>query len=156
MTEKPSNSIREAEQDVERARARLQASIRELENRISPHALMERAVTYLRTDGRRYTSGLTRQIETNHAAVALIGLGLSWLIGGPHRKPADKSGERAAACRPVLPGALPGGEPEGVANGRRRYGEVDAGRLRQPVITGGDHGPSESPPSPAMPPRTDM
>ncbi len=76
----------EAERDVTEARAELEGSLEELEHRLSPETLMNEAMDYFRGDGRKYVSTMTREARSNPLAVALVGVGLAWLVIGSRRQ----------------------------------------------------------------------
>uniref|UniRef100_UPI002615FCEC DUF3618 domain-containing protein n=1 Tax=uncultured Jannaschia sp. TaxID=293347 RepID=UPI002615FCEC len=56
-------STREAEREVEAARANLAGSIDSLEARLSPNALVERGIAYFQGDGRRHLDTLVRNAQ---------------------------------------------------------------------------------------------
>jgi hypothetical protein len=87
-TDPPKNS-REAEREVEAARADLRSSIEEIEARLSPEALVDDALSYLRGDGRRYGDAILREAKANPLAAIMIGTGVAWLLIGSRRRRAD-------------------------------------------------------------------
>lgn len=70
-------SAREAERDVEAARANLAGSIDNLEARLSRNALVERGIAYLQGDGRRHIDKLARNAQANPIPLVLIGIGVA-------------------------------------------------------------------------------
>ncbi|WP_299823605.1 DUF3618 domain-containing protein, partial [uncultured Jannaschia sp.] len=85
---------REAERDVEAARANLAGSIDSLEARLSPDALVEQGIAYFRGDGRRHLDTLARNAKANPIPLVLIGIGVAWLAMGSNRNPRPNSAGR--------------------------------------------------------------
>ena len=85
-------TAREAERDVEAARANLARSINDLEARLSPNAFVEQGIAYFRGDGRRHLNTLARNAQANPIPLILIGIGVAWLGFGSSRRPASQSG----------------------------------------------------------------
>ncbi|WP_299838460.1 DUF3618 domain-containing protein [uncultured Jannaschia sp.] len=83
-------SAREAERDVEAARASLAGSIDNLEARLSPNALVEQGIAYLQGDGRRHIDKLARNAQANPIPLVLIGIGVAWLALGSNRNPGPR------------------------------------------------------------------
>ena len=89
-------TAREAERDVEAARANLAGSIDNLEARLSPNALVEQGIAYFRGDGRRHLDTLARNAQANPIPLVLIGIGVAWLALGSSRSSASRSVSRRA------------------------------------------------------------
>ncbi|WP_299844167.1 DUF3618 domain-containing protein [uncultured Jannaschia sp.] len=87
-------STREAEREVEAARANLAGSIDSLEARLSPDALVERGIAYFQGDGRRHLDTLVRNAQANPIPLVLIGIGVAWLAMGSGRNPRPGSTDR--------------------------------------------------------------
>jgi hypothetical protein len=74
-------SSAQLEQEVEQARAQLQATLDELRTRITPGAVVDQLVEYGRESGAGdFVRNLGRQTRDNPLAVTLIGGGLAWLM----------------------------------------------------------------------------
>jgi ElaB/YqjD/DUF883 family membrane-anchored ribosome-binding protein len=74
------------EQEAEATRAEIAASLAELRERMTPGQVVDQAVAYVR-DGRagHFARNLGQQVVANPMPVALIGLGLGWLMMGTDR-----------------------------------------------------------------------
>ncbi|WP_299657123.1 DUF3618 domain-containing protein [uncultured Jannaschia sp.] len=93
-------TTREAERDVETARANLAGSIDSLEARLSPNALVDQGIAYFRGDGRRHLDNLVRNAQANPIPLVLIGIGVAWLAMGSNRNPRPTSaGQRVPTDR---------------------------------------------------------
>jgi ElaB/YqjD/DUF883 family membrane-anchored ribosome-binding protein len=83
----------EIEDDIERKRADVSSTIDAIQDKLTPGQLMDQAVAYLRTSGPAdFGSNLGRTVRDNPVPVALIGVGIAWLVmsgqqraGGPPR-----------------------------------------------------------------------
>lgn len=87
-------TTREAERDVEAARANLAGSINDLEARLSPNALVEQGLAYFRSDGRRHLDTLVRNAQANPIPLVLIGIGVAWLALGSGSTASRRSSAR--------------------------------------------------------------
>jgi hypothetical protein len=74
------------ERDIEATRDRIDSTLSELGDRLSPGQLLDQALAYVR-DGaagpRRFASNLGRTVQDNPVPVALVGIGLAWLAFRP-------------------------------------------------------------------------
>src|SRR5262245_57388983 len=101
----------EIQADIERTRVDLDETLSALENRLTPGQLMDQGMDYLRGSGaRRYMQRLGESVQQDPIPLALVGVGLAWLMMSDRRgsRPleVDYSGEmattmadRAAALR---------------------------------------------------------
>ena len=88
------------EQDLDRTRARLDATIGALQDKLSPGQILDQGLAYFRdSGGGEFARNLTYNVKTNPMPVALVATGLAWLMMG---------GSREA---PAAGQAWPGGEP---------------------------------------------
>jgi ElaB/YqjD/DUF883 family membrane-anchored ribosome-binding protein len=96
------------EQEAEATRAEIAASLAELRGRMTPGQVVDQALAYAR-DGRGgdFVRNLGQQVVANPMPVALIGLGLGWLIMGNNRF-ALGAGGAVKSDRPRPP---PGSDP---------------------------------------------
>jgi hypothetical protein len=67
--------------DIERTRAEIDQTLSAIEHRLSPGQLVDQGIAYLRqSDARRFASNLGHQVRDNPLPVALVGIGLAWLM----------------------------------------------------------------------------
>jgi ElaB/YqjD/DUF883 family membrane-anchored ribosome-binding protein len=74
-------SIADVERRIAGDRAELDATLREIETRLSPNGLADRAMDYMRTHGSDIAGHLGRAVKDNPFPLMLTGIGLAWLIG---------------------------------------------------------------------------
>jgi hypothetical protein len=70
----------ELEREVEAQRNRVEARIGEIKDRLSPGQLLDEALSYTKSGGAQFASNLGQQALANPLPVALIGVGLAWLM----------------------------------------------------------------------------
>lgn len=76
------------EHDLMRTRARLDATIGELQQKLSPGELMDQAMTYFKeSGGMELGQKFGQSVRDNPIPVAMIGVGLGWLVVAGSRKP---------------------------------------------------------------------
>ena len=76
------------ERELAATRARLDGTIDALQQKLSPGELMSQAVTYFKEgSGMDLSHNLGRSLRDNPVPVALIGLGLGWLVVAGSRRP---------------------------------------------------------------------
>ena len=81
------NELDGIERDLARTRSRLDATLDELQQKLSPGELMSQAVTYIKEGGgMEFGHNLGRSVRDNPIPVALIGIGLGWLVVANSRK----------------------------------------------------------------------
>lgn len=73
-------SVDDIERDIERKRANIGAGIAELQDRLSPEAIVTDAKSVLQQNFAEIADPIARAARTNPLAVALIGVGLVWLF----------------------------------------------------------------------------
>lgn len=80
------------ERDIARTREQMSATIDQLQSKMSPGQLLDQGLDYLRSSGAGdFGSNLGRSVRDNPLPVALVGVGLAWLMA---------SGRSAAASSP--------------------------------------------------------
>jgi len=80
MTDTTSDTSR-IERDLNHTRERLSADLDALQRRFSPGQMVDEALTYVPTDAvRDFAGNLGRSLQANPVPVALVGVGLAWLI----------------------------------------------------------------------------
>ncbi len=73
----------EIEDDIERTRAEVGATIDAIQEKLTPGQMMDQALQYLRSSGAGdFGRNLGRQVRDNPLPVALIGVGVAWLAMG--------------------------------------------------------------------------
>ncbi|MEI4469741.1 DUF3618 domain-containing protein [Frigidibacter sp. MR17.24] len=85
------------EQDLARDRARLSASINDLQDRFSAEGLVGEISDALRDQGGELMRGVAGVVRRNPAAAILTGAGLLWLTVGRSHAPAGAAGRAPAA-----------------------------------------------------------
>ncbi|HWA19856.1 MAG TPA: DUF3618 domain-containing protein [Devosia sp.] len=73
-------SSAELEREVKAQRDRVEARIGEIKDRLSPGQLLDEALAYTKDGGSHFASNLGHQVTANPLPVALIGIGLAWLM----------------------------------------------------------------------------
>jgi hypothetical protein len=69
------------EQDLEQTRARLDATIGALQQKLSPGQLLDQVLAYLKeSGGAEFGRNLKLDVQTHPMPVALVGIGLAWLM----------------------------------------------------------------------------
>lgn len=69
------------ESDIEQTRARIDNTISALEHKLSPGQLLDEGIDYLkRSGGGEFTANLRDSVTQNPLPVALMGLGVGWLM----------------------------------------------------------------------------
>ena len=86
MTDTPSNP-NEIERDLAQTRARLDATIDALQQRLSPGEMVDQAIGYVKeSGGGEFGRNLMLTVRDHPIPVALIGVGVAWLmLAGPRR-----------------------------------------------------------------------
>src|SRR5690606_38457676 len=89
-------SAAEIEDETRAARLQVERDIAELEHRLSPGQLMDQALDYLRHgNGAEFGRNFGRSVRDNPLPLALVGVGLAWLMfggrgGNRHAAPEDE------------------------------------------------------------------
>ena len=105
---------REIQAEIERTRQQMDGTLHAIENRLTPGQLYDQGIEYLRNNGgTEFLSNLGDQAKRNPMPVALVGIGLAWLMAtnksGSGTEPEyDASGpgirERASQAKAKLDG----------------------------------------------------
>lgn len=95
------------ERDLEATRARLDATIGALQQKLSPGQLLDQSLAYLKdSGGGEFAGNLKHNVQANPMPVALIGVGLAWLMmgGNGQKQPPAYTwpGDGASASRSSL------------------------------------------------------
>jgi ElaB/YqjD/DUF883 family membrane-anchored ribosome-binding protein len=76
-----STTTGEIERELDDTRSRLDATIDALQQKLAPGSMVEEAVTYFKEGGGvEFTQNLGRSVRENPIPVALIGIGVGWLV----------------------------------------------------------------------------
>ena len=82
-TDPGSKSAAELEREVEAQRAQVEDNLDQLQDRLSPGQMMDQLFDYARKgNGAAFTRNLGRSMRDNPMPVALIGVGMAWLMAG--------------------------------------------------------------------------
>ena len=82
-TDPGNKSAAELEREVEAQRAEVEQNLDQLQNRLSPGQLMDQLFDYAKNgNGAEFTRNLGRSMRDNPIPVALMGVGMAWLMAG--------------------------------------------------------------------------
>ena len=82
--------------DIEHTRTEMDATLDAIERRLTPGQLVDQGLHYLRdSGGREFFSNLGGAVKQNPIPVALVGVGIAWLMMGGN-KPRDYGGSASA------------------------------------------------------------
>jgi ElaB/YqjD/DUF883 family membrane-anchored ribosome-binding protein len=87
-------SSAELEREVEAQRDRVEASIGEIKDRLSPGQLIDELLSYTKNGGSNFASSLGQSLTANPLPAALVGVGLVWLMSsqaGGNNQPQKRS-----------------------------------------------------------------
>ena len=75
--------------EIERTRSDMDATLNAIENRLTPGQLVDQGIDYLRNSGaNEFIANLGGSVKHNSLPVALVGIGLAWLMAAG-KKPGD-------------------------------------------------------------------
>lgn len=104
----------EIQAEIQRTRSHMDATLSAIEGRLTPGQLMDRGMDYLRHNGgTEFVQNLGSQAKSNPMPVALMGIGLAWLMatgktGSPAASPSsaswDSARERMGHAKETLSG----------------------------------------------------
>lgn len=72
----------ELEREVEAQRQRVEQTIGEIQERLSPGQLLDEVLSYTKHGGRHFAANLGKQVSENPLPATLLGVSLAWLIMG--------------------------------------------------------------------------
>jgi hypothetical protein len=108
-------SSREIEREVEASRARIEDTMDAIRDRMTLGQMVDEATHYFGTSGvSRAAGNLGAQVRDNPLPLALVGLGLAWLMSGkgrPHVRSSADGGYRSRAYDGPDAAASYGGQP---------------------------------------------
>jgi hypothetical protein len=83
QTDPGDKSAAELEREVEAQRAEVEDNLGQLQDRLSPGQMMDQLFDYAKNgNGAEFTRNLGRSVRDNPMPVALIGVGMAWLMAG--------------------------------------------------------------------------
>ncbi len=130
------------EDELDRTRARIEARVHELQQRVRPGEIFEHAWQRVRSDGGEFLENLGRGVRENPLPVTLSGLALGWLVMATRRppdEPRDGPSTAAQSAREALAGARQAAD-RGVERVRSRSREARQTYARlldeQPLVLG--------------------
>ena len=131
----------EIEHEIRQARARLDDTLHQIEEKFSPEQLMNTTYDYLRHGGsERIATGLSRTIKENPLPVLVTGIGLGWLILARQRT--QQSTSHTASTLPQH--AMTAGDRKTASGaGTTTLGHDPAALGATPQYGGGSHSGSE-------------
>ncbi|HWU32309.1 MAG TPA: hypothetical protein VN108_05510 [Marmoricola sp.] len=91
----PTDSQSDLEHDVTDQRARVDATLDEIQHRLTPGQLIDEVLRHGRAPGADFAASLGRTLAANPIPTALVGVGLMWLLLAP--KPVSNASVPAAS-----------------------------------------------------------
>ena len=79
----PDNRTEDLERDVAEERARVDATLDEVQRRLTPGQLIDEVLHHGRGAGNDFVANLGRTLAANPIPAALVGVGLMWLLLAP-------------------------------------------------------------------------
>ena len=113
MTDSTNRSAEDIERELERRRAEIGRTVDAIQDRLTPEAISDHALAYMRGPGARR---VLEAAQRNPLAVVIAAVGIGWLLlgmrqAGEDRGPGRPHRVRAQKPPPLVPGA--GGTPSG-------------------------------------------
>ena len=83
----------EIQAEIDRARREMDGTLTAIEHRLSPGQLIDQGMSYLRQNGaHEFVSNLSGQAKQNPMPVALVGIGIAWLMASGKLSTASEAG----------------------------------------------------------------
>ena len=98
-----SKTSAQLERELEAQRTQIEGRIGEIRDRLSPGQLIDEALAYTGTGGKEFAENLGKSVTNNPLPVALIGIGLAWLVSGQSQKLAAPAPRPAYRPEPDYP-----------------------------------------------------
>lgn len=86
-------SSAELQRELEQQRHRVEDTIDQIQQKLSPGQLVDELLAYTKGSGGEFVSSLQRNVTANPLPVALLGVSLAWLIAKPAPSASDDGGE---------------------------------------------------------------
>lgn len=96
-------SADEIERDIERERAEMSGTLNALQDKFSVNAIVSDLGSIFRGQGGQLGRSISQTVGRNPTAVALVGVGLAWLVIGQSRGPVTGASTRSSSGRPGRP-----------------------------------------------------
>jgi hypothetical protein len=80
-------SAAELEREIEAQRDRVESTIDQIQQKLSPGQMVDELLSYTKSGGGEFVSNLGRVAKNNPLPVALLGVSLAWLIARPGQGP---------------------------------------------------------------------
>ncbi len=88
----------EIQAEIARTRGDMDATLTAIEQRLTPGQLVDQGLDYLRNSGaNEFVHNLGGSVKNNPLPVALMGIGIAWLMATGNRKPAYLHAEKASS-----------------------------------------------------------
>jgi gas vesicle protein len=88
------NSSATLEREVDAQRHRVESTIDEIKERLSPGQLIDEMLSYTKHGGAHFASSLGHTLSANPVPAALLGVSLAWLMMGPKHEQDHKTGSQ--------------------------------------------------------------
>ena len=99
MSDHDARSAAEVQRDLPNARSRLDQTLSEIERRLAPGRLMEDGLGYLRNHGaKEYVLNLGDAAKRDPIPLALVGVGIAWLMLSSRRGATGSQGSTSASA----------------------------------------------------------
>ena len=111
----------EIEAEIARTRGDMNATLTAIEQRLTPGQLVDQGLDYIRNSGaNEFVSNLGGSVKNNPVPVALMGIGMAWLMATGNRRPShlERSGSESTG-----PGMMQRAS-EGVASAKDRLSQT--------------------------------
>ena len=97
------------EREVAAERSRIEQTITEIQQRLTPGELVDEFLSYGKNGGTQFASRLGKSVTENPLPATLLGVSLAWLMLGPRPLQGSGAGEREEAREPHFATATSGG-----------------------------------------------
>jgi hypothetical protein len=140
-TDPGSKSAAEVEREVRESRARVERTLDQIQDRLSPGQLVDQAMTYFRdSGGREFARNFGESVKQNPMPVALVAVGVAWMMMSGRRRYDDDGYEGSAYWDEDLVGGEAEASPLYPAYDPLYGADSDLGADRE-VGGDDDHGP---------------
>lgn len=92
-------SSAELQRDIEMQRRRVESTIDQIQDKLSPGQLVDELLAYTKGGGGEFVASLQRNVTANPLPVALLGVSLAWLIAKPAGAARDHSDDDPGTIR---------------------------------------------------------
>lgn len=84
-------SSAELQREIEAQRGRVESTIDQIQDKLSPGQLVDEMLAYAKGGGGDFVASLQRNVTANPLPVALLGVSLAWLMAKPVGAPSDQA-----------------------------------------------------------------